>query len=184
LVIEDLNPDIVTLYRYFAYAAHMRTLFRREANPEWLKMMSADMSGLLMFFYSAPGIYFLYSYAGIYLVIEGWRYLGLKDERINDLLESPFVERLRLFRNATFHYQREPLSWKHLQFFGTEEERTEEWLNEVYKEFERFFAENTVPMPDELRGELKDKTHVEIAKAIQQYWKDHASEPPEDETGG
>jgi hypothetical protein len=78
---------------------------------------------------------------------------------------------LRLLRNATFHYQRDLLSWKHLQFFGTEEERTEVWLNALYRQFERFFAENTLPMPEELRAELKEQdTHVGIVKAIKQFW--------------
>src|ERR1700704_1590909 len=170
----DIKPEIITLYRYFAYAAHMRDLFRREVNEDWLKMLRADTSGLLAFFYSAPGIYLLYSYSGIYLVIEGWKDLGLKDAVVSKLLESPFVDRLRLFRNATFHYQKEPISWKHLQFFGTEEERTEKWLNQVYAELERFFRENTLPLPEDLKKSLMDKTHVEIAQAIKSYWKSNA----------
>ncbi len=48
----DINPEIVTLHRYFGYAAHMRSLFRREVDLEWLKIRHADMSGLLLFFYS------------------------------------------------------------------------------------------------------------------------------------
>jgi len=95
--IEDLNPNVLMLYRYFAYAAFMRSRFRRESDPEWFKMLKADESGLLMFFLSPPGIYLMYSYAGIYLVIEGWRDLGLKDEKIDELLKSSFVDRLRLF---------------------------------------------------------------------------------------
>jgi len=168
------------LYRYFAYAAFMRSSFRRETDPEWFKIFTADESGLFMFFLSAPGIYFMYSYAGIYLVIEGWRDLGLKDERIDKLLQSPFVDRLRLFRNATFHYQKGLFSWKHLQFFGTEDERTEKWLNELYRELERFFGKNTLPVPDTLRGEFEDKTHVEIAKAVQRFWRDRVRRTSEE----
>src|SRR5438034_11479481 len=137
----EFNVEIITLYRYFAYAAFMRSQFRKEVSPEWAKLVTADMQGMAQFFYSPPGIY---------LVIEGWKHLGLKDDRIENLLESSFVDRLRLFRNATFHYQKEPISWKHLQFFGTEEEQTEVWLNDLYREFERFFAENTLPIPAEL----------------------------------
>lgn len=162
--------EIITLYRYFAYAAHMRKLFRREVNEEWLNMLKDDMNGLLLFFYSAPGIYLMYSYSGIYLVIEGWRELKLSDPKIDELIASPFVNRLRRFRNATFHYQKEPISWKHLEFFGTEEEQTEKWLNELYFEFSRFFQENTLPLPDRLKKSIKDKTHVQIAQAIKAYW--------------
>jgi hypothetical protein len=176
--LENLNPDVLMLYRYFAYAAFMRSRFRSETDPEWFKMFSADESGPVMFFLSPPGIYLTYSYAGIYLVIEGWGDLGLKDDKIDELLKSPFVDRLRLFRNATFHYQKDLLSWKHLQFFGTEEERTEVWLNQLYSELERFFAENTLPIPEPLRAELKhENTHVGIVKAIKEYWSEWAKRP-------
>ncbi len=129
-------------------------------------MLSADIWGFLLFFYSAPGIYLLYSYSGIYLVIEGWKDLKLSDPKIDELLHSPFVDRLKRFRNATFHYQKEPISWKHLQFFGTEEEQTEKWLNNLYSELERFFRENALPQPDRLKESLKDKSHVQVAQAI------------------
>lgn len=171
-----INPDIITLYRYFACAAQMRKLFRKEFDPEWMRTAETDIMGLLMFFYSPPGIYLLYSYSGMYLVIEGWKDLKLADPKIDELITSPFVDRLRLFRNATFHYQKEPLSWKHLQFFGTEEEHTEKWLKALYNELQRFFGENTLPIPDDLKEAFKDKTHVEIARIIRQHWRDKASE--------
>ena len=62
--IENLRPEIITLYRYFAYAAHMRYLFHHEVSPEWLKKLPADIGGLLMFFLTPAGIYLLYSYSG------------------------------------------------------------------------------------------------------------------------
>jgi hypothetical protein len=166
----EFKPEIISLYRYFAYAAHMRSLFAHEVGPDWFDMIKKDPYGIIMFFYSAPGIYLLYSYSGIYLVIEGYRDLRLNDPKIDQLIASPFVDRLRLFRNATFHYQKDPIGWKHLQFFGTEEEKTEEWFNALYTEFERFFRENTLPLPGKLRESLRDKSHVQIADAIKQYW--------------
>jgi hypothetical protein len=166
----DFKIEILTLYKYFAYAAHMRSLYIEEIDPEWLNNVTPDILGMMMLFNSAPGIYLLYSYSGIYLVIEGWRDLGLEDPKIDELLQSPFVDRLRLFRNATFHYQKEPLSWKHLQFFGTEEEQTEVWLNKLYREFARFFGENTLPLPDRLRKSLEGKSSAGIAQTIHEYW--------------
>ena len=136
--------------------------------------MTPDIQGMIAFFYSAPGVYLQYSYSGIYLVIEGWRELNLHDERIDALLESPLVDRLRRFRNATFHHQKEPLSRKHLEFFGTEEEETEIWLNKLYSEFERFFAENTLPIPTQLKADMSKATPSGIARLVREYW---ASEP-------
>lgn len=163
--------DIVTLYRYFANAAHMRDLYRKEVSPEWFALAHDGLMGFIQFFYSTPGLYLTYSYSGIYLVIEGWQDLGLRDPKIDALIASPFVERLRRFRNATFHYQKEPLSLKHLEFFGTDEERTEVWLKQLYAEFSRFFRENTLPLPPELSEACKSQSHLELAKAIQSVFK-------------
>jgi hypothetical protein len=167
----ELRPEIVTLYRYFAYAPHMRKLYSQLDIREWLKMLSQDEYGLLSFFYSEPGIYLLYSYSGIYLVIEGYRDLDLHDPEIDELLTSPYVDRLRLFRNATFHYQKDLLSIKHLQFFGTGDDKTEEWIGTLYRAFERFFGENTIPMPEDLKAATRHKESHEIATAIRAYWK-------------
>jgi len=176
-----LRPEIITLYRYFAFAAHMRDLFRNATTPEAVKAEVADAKGLTLFLCSAPGMYLLYSYSGIYVVIEAWKELKLTDPKIDTLLGSPFVNKLRRFRNATFHYQPELLSLKHLEFFGTEEEKTEVWLNDLYRELERFFRENTLPLPAELKEVLKNKPIGEITQAIQDYWA-HRMSPKQSET--
>jgi hypothetical protein len=46
-------------------------------------------------------------YASLYVVVEGWLELGLKEPNADRLLESPFVDLLRRYRNGVFHYQRE-----------------------------------------------------------------------------
>ena len=166
----ELDIRVLTLYRYFAYAAEMRRLFVNTADDGWLDVMTPDITGMLSFFYSAPGVYLLYAYSGIYLVIEGWQDLGLQDDRIDELLESPYVDKLRRFRNATFHYQKEPLSRKHFEFFGTEEEQTELWLNNLYREFERYFKANTLPLPDQLKADMSGATPSGIAKLVRDYW--------------
>lgn len=173
--IENNNEEgILTLYKYFSYAASMRDIFKKTMNieemREWLNFMEENNSAPYMFLFFPPGIYMMYSYSGIYLVIEGWKDLKFKDEKIDKLLESPFVDRLRLFRNATFHYQKDITAWKHFQFFGTEEEKTEKWINELYSEFSKFFSKNTLPLPDILEEAIKDKSHVKIARKISEYW--------------
>lgn len=165
----SVNPDIITLYRYYVYALQMRTQFRVEMSPELKSLFLQDFNSLVLFFYSPPGMYFCYSYSGIYLVIEGWKELKLSDEAIDNLILSPFVDRLRLFRNATFHYQKEIISQKLLQFFGSKEEATELWLNEIYDEFGRFFKENSFILPEELQSELKDENYYEMVSNIRKY---------------
>ena len=165
----DLDFSIVNLYRYFAYSAHMRQLYIESIDEGWLEVITPDLIGMLSFMNSAPGIYFVYAYSGIYLVIEGWRELGLADDRIDELLESPYVDRLRRFRNATFHFQKQPLSMKHFEFFGTEEEQTEVWLNKLYREFERFFKANTLPLPDALKQQVAGETPSGIIRTMRSY---------------
>ncbi|MBN1942901.1 MAG: hypothetical protein JW849_06360 [Phycisphaerae bacterium] len=172
---------IITLYKYFAYASHMRKLFREAMTDDWMKVYTPDMQGAVNFFLSPPGIYFMYSYSGIFLVIQGWESLELHDPKIDKLLESPFVDRLRKFRNATFHYQKDMLSPKHLQFFGTQEEKTEEWLNSLYAEFERFFIEQRIPIPESLKSSFKDKTDAQVFQAIKDYFGNRTSCANDDE---
>jgi len=173
--VSNLNPDVVTLYRYFATAAHMRSLYRKEVSPEWLELAHDGVVGFMQFFFSTPGLYLMYSYSGIYLVIEGWRELELRDPKIDALTASPFVDRLRRFRNATFHYQRDLLSPKHLEFFGTDDERTEVWLNDLYTEFARFFRENTIPLPPALSEACKGQSHLDVARAMQRVFRKEQS---------
>ena len=124
----------------------------------------------IMLFHSPPGICLMYVYSALYVVIEGWQDLGLNDPKIDDLIQSPFVDRLRRFRNATFHYQKDIISLKHLELFGTEEERTEMWLRDLYSELSRFFTKNTMPMPQSIKHSIKNKSMTEVFTDIREYW--------------
>lgn len=80
-------------------------------------------------------------YGLIYVVIEGYKKLKYTDEKIDELLEKEdYVDALRLFRNATFHYQPRPISEKHLKFLELEE--SEIWTKEIHKAFRIFFEKN------------------------------------------
>lgn len=170
--------EIVTLYRYFAYAAHMRDLFRRSVTAEKLKALAADKLGLVGLFYSTPGLYLLYSYSGLFVVVEGWQDLKLNDAKIDELIASPYVDRLRRFRNATFHYQEAVISQKHLDFFGTEAEKTEEWVGQLYEELARFFRENTLPLPSDLKDSLNEKEHLDVALTIREALRNGGTASP------
>lgn len=82
---------------------------------------------------------------------------SFQDEKVDKLIVSGPTGKLRLFRNATFHYHKEPLSTKLLQFLGTEEEATEKWIVELYTEFGRFFKNNCFEIPAELMKEIEGK---------------------------
>ncbi len=48
-------------------------------------------------------------YGMLYVVVEGWRELGCRDDEIDVLLSSPNIEHLRRYRNGVCHFQRQYL---------------------------------------------------------------------------
>lgn len=87
-------------------------------------------------------------YGLIYVVIEGYKELKYTNEQIDTLLaQDDFVDALRLFRNATFHYQKKPISEKALKFLELEE--SEIWIRELHIAFKLFF-EKELPIKEML----------------------------------
>ena len=85
-------------------------------------------------------------YGLIYVVIEGYQELKYTNEQIDTLLaQNDFVDALRLFRNATFHYQKKPISEKALKFLELKESET--WIRELHIAFKLFF-EKELPMKE------------------------------------
>ena len=79
-------------------------------------------------------------YALEYVVIEGYKELKLTDKKIDELLQQEnMVDYLRLFRNATFHYQSDPFSEKLIKFLETPE--SERWIKQIHSAFDVFFTE-------------------------------------------
>ena len=88
-------------------------------------------------------------YALLYVVIEGYRDLKQEFGPLDALLKrEEYVELLRLFRNATFHYQENPLSEKILGFL--EKVDSENWIHELNKQFQTFFL-SVLPINETLQ---------------------------------
>jgi len=166
----DEKIKVATLYRYYLYAVVMRDHLKKENLEEFVKQLKDDASSVILIFSSPIGVYMTYFYSAIYLVIEGWKELKLSDSKVDKLIDSPNTDKLRLFRNATFHYQKEPISPKLLQFLETPEEATETWINELYAAFGAYFKQNSLSIPAELMQEIKGKSSQEMALMIQKYF--------------
>ncbi|HTQ30633.1 MAG TPA: hypothetical protein VMI53_05430 [Opitutaceae bacterium] len=105
---EDILTPEVCLHRYFIAANRLRTYFveslARNPPPQgteeklrwWIRANIDDV-----------GIFMALWYGSLYVVIEGWRELGLSDPMIDPFLVSPHVENLRRYRNGAFHFQKE-----------------------------------------------------------------------------
>ena len=81
-------------------------------------------------------VYYGYYLSALWVVVEGFCELNLKDNVIEELAKK-HGDSLRLYRNGTFHYQRKPD--KHVQFHGHPENRMN-WVEKLYFELERFFC--------------------------------------------
>ena len=92
-------------------------------------------------------------YALIYVVIEGYKELKCADQKIDSLLEKEdFVDALRMFRNATFHYQKKAITEKELKFLELKE--SEAWIKDLHKAF-RLYFEKVLPI-----REMIDKLNI------------------------
>jgi hypothetical protein len=75
-------------------------------------------------------------YGLLYVVIEGWKELGLADAEIDNLLrQADYVTKLRNFRNAVFHYQRQFLPVKQEGLFA--DRSMVEWITSLSDAFKR-----------------------------------------------
>lgn len=79
-------------------------------------------------------------YGLIFVVVEGYKELNFTHERVDSLLaKEDFVDALRLFRNATFHYQKQAIPEKAMKFLELKE--SESWIKELHLSFKLFFEE-------------------------------------------
>jgi len=78
-------------------------------------------------------------YGCLYILIEGWRTLRLENQEIDALLRSSNVNLLRIYRNATFHYQKDYLHEKYMTFLR-EGEATATWVRAIHNAFAGYFA--------------------------------------------
>jgi hypothetical protein len=140
-------PPVVTLYRYFIAANKMRILFDSAlSNPEiWNRLPKDDpIATLLLMHTDEYGIFMFYWYSSVYVVVEGFKELKLRDPKIEQLLQSPNVDALRLMRNSTFHFQKQFLSPKMNIFIESKDSVA--WIRSLTEAFSEFFLRE-IPKP-------------------------------------
>jgi hypothetical protein len=87
-------------------------------------------------------------YALLFVVIEGYRELGFKHEGLDQVLaQEEYVDLLRRFRNATFHYQPDPLNDKLIDFLAKED--SEHWIANLNKQMNAMFME-VLPIKEQI----------------------------------
>jgi hypothetical protein len=131
------DSDIFTLHRYFIWQNRMREHFYdglAEARAAGRPITHGTDEMIEAFLYMS------YWYGGLYVVIEGWRDLKLKDETIDRLLDSPNLDLLRRSRNGVFHYQPRYFDERFVALIRDGQDILQ-WVRELNEQFGRYFLD-------------------------------------------
>ncbi|WP_434633137.1 hypothetical protein [Vibrio sp. SCSIO 43086] len=129
-----MNSSMVALHSHWLNADAVNVVIN--ANLPVDDSYSSELKSLSQLHSSFRRISVFYSL--LYVVVEGYRELDITDERVDSLLEQyDFVDALRLFRNATFHYQKAPIPEKAMKFLETE--NSENWIQDLHVAFRQYF---------------------------------------------
>jgi len=143
-----MNPEIIALHKHWCTADAVKQFISAdvpekgcEEYPQWFKSL-----GNMASVFHRLSVW----YALLYVVIEGFREMKLTHPEVDELLKNEeCVDCLRLFRNATFHYQKDPLTEKTLKFLEAKD--SEKWIMDLNKALNRFFLE-TLPIKEQVEA--------------------------------
>jgi hypothetical protein len=141
-----MNDEIVklaALHRHWILADAVRVVLRQKTSTPHEETITAAKFGLeyVAFGESASMVARIQVwYALLYVVIEGYNELKLPFAPLDKVLASAdYVGLLRRFRNATFHYQADPLTDKLIDFLAKDD--SENWIRELNRQFDAFFMQ-------------------------------------------
>jgi hypothetical protein len=127
------DDEVLNLYKYFIWADSMKTAYENLLDQYTREIIPVSK------FEAEYNLFISYWFGGLYVVIEGWQELNLKDKEVDSLLKSPNVNLLRRYRNGVFHFQRDYFDERFIGFLRDGVSRIE-WVQALHGEFERFFA--------------------------------------------
>lgn len=138
---ESVAPspeEMLSLHRYFIWAdLHCRRFF--DLAPRLAAEGDEERRFDVRFRTTAELSYW---YGALYVVVEGWRELGLADEEIDGCLaEAANVRLLHRYRNATFHFQRQYHDDKFMDVISAGQ-GVVKWVQRLQAAFDRYFVEN------------------------------------------
>ncbi len=102
------------------------------------------------------GFYRSYWYSSLYVVVEGYKELKLNIPEVDELLiETEFVDKLRLFRNSIFHYQKDIYNAK---FLGVDDsDEFVEWIYKLHSLLgKKIMQEMYNSLPEETAEKIRD----------------------------
>ena len=149
---ENQIPPIISLHRYWVTADGIRERMLLDvpthARAGSIQQMPADLVDAGQWWSRALALSVFYGL--LHVVIDGYRELELSDEKLDKLLgQGDYVDRLRRFRNAVFHFHKDPFDAKLTEFL--EADASDAWIKAVYKSLKQLF-ERELPIREELGG--------------------------------
>jgi len=130
-----VDPALITLHRYYIWANRMRTHFDDLLEKEGYQTTRGEIESFL---------YMSYWYGGLYVVIEGWQELKLREPTIDRLLDSPNVDLLRRYRNGVFHFQSDYSDDRFTDFMH-EGKHAVQWVRDLTLHLGRYFLQRFRP---------------------------------------
>jgi hypothetical protein len=124
--------EMLSLHRYLMWAGHMRFRFGerlREATTHEQRMEAQFVDP-----------YLPYWCAGMHVVVEGWKRLGLSSANIERLLDGPHLRLLENFRHGVYHFHPEYYDAKFRGFWAQGAEMYG-WLDQLWIAIDAFFKE-------------------------------------------
>jgi hypothetical protein len=126
---------VFSLHRYFVWCAEMR---------EHYQQVGMQVSPTPSFFENENAgrafMYLSYWYAGLYVVCEGWQELKLSGPEIDALLQSPYVEILKRFRNGVYHFQADYFDKRFMTALALGKD-FDEWVESLAYALARYFGD-------------------------------------------
>jgi hypothetical protein len=121
-------------------------------------------------------------YALLYVVIEGYRDLDIHDDDVDRLLaQVDYVSALRRFRNATFHYQEDPVPGKVMEFLTAPE--SERWIQDLNRAFDRFLTRELNIKEDVERWKTLGKDRLRATKVCHKGRINRPNRPSDTDSG-
>lgn len=142
-----MDPRLIALYSHWCTADAVRVFIHTPLPPEACDVdLPEELQKLGAFSSTLSRLSVWYSL--LYVVVEGYQEIKLSDNEVDALLEDQeYVDYLRIFRNATFHYQKDPLTEKARKFLCAED--SEIWIRRLNKALDKFFLK-TLPIKEQM----------------------------------
>jgi hypothetical protein len=116
--------NLLILHKYWLWSNTMRMKFYEQMDQ------LDEIKEFQKFIVSEVGVFMMYWYSSLYVVIEEYQKLNMQDEVIDSLCKDvEKINLLRLFRNSTFHVQDSYYSEKYIDFIATK--NTAEWVSNL-----------------------------------------------------